>query len=319
MLKTWFAHEVYVLTPDKILTGEHSQKVRVLDALSGSNNLKTFVACGFAISLFLLLVIFLKTRKVFKKIGQFIDRATIFAPDLIRVVFGLSLIFSASHRAVFGPELPIAVFPLHEFLEPFLYISGAALVLGLATRLFGILTSLFWLLALFDKGWYMLTYVNYFGESIALILLSRQQFSLDRLIRKTKKQTRVTYQKWAMPAVRLLFGFSILYAAINVKFMATSLSLDVVNRYGLTNYFHFDPLFIVLGAGLIESLVAVLYLFGFLRRLNSVVFVVFLTLSIWFFKESAWPHYMLLGLAVGIFLHKPDALALDRYFPRKRA
>ncbi len=313
-----FAHEVYVLSPNQTLADEHQQKVNIWQALHSAHNLNFFLLFTAGILFVIAFGLFLKLLPVFKKIGSFIDKATAFAPDFIRVVFGLSLIFSASHRAVFGPELPAVGFTLHQFIGPFMYISGVSLILGLRTRLFGFLTAFFWLFSLFDKGWYMLTYINYFGESMALILLSKQKFSLDRLIWKTKKVASATYEKWAMPAARILFGFSILYAAVNVKFVTTALSLDVVNHYGLTRYFHFDPLFIVLGAGLIESLIAVLYLLGLLQRLNSVIFVAFLTLSIWFFKEDVWPHYLLLGLAIGIFVHKPDILALDRYIPGKK-
>ena len=31
-----------------------------------------------------------------------------------------------------------------------------------------------------------------------------------------------------------------------------------------------------------------------------------------FFKEDVWPHYLLIALAVGIFLHKPDQLTMDK-------
>lgn len=316
-LKLQFAHEVYVLSPSETSADGHSTKVHLLDALRTSNNLKIFLIFTIVIALVLALALFLKSRPLLKNLGRFINKATIFVPDFIRVVFGLSLIFSASHQVVFGPELPAQAFSLHQIIVPFLYISGISLILGLGTRLFGILTALFWLFALFDKGWYLITYVHYFGESIALILLSRQKFSLDRFMWKTKKTVSASYQRWAMPTARILFGFSILYAAINVKFVTAALSLDVVNHYELTRYFHFDPLFIVLGAGLVESLVAVLYLLGLLQRLNSIVLVTFLTLSIWFFKESVWPHYLLLGLAIGIFMHKPDILAADRYLFRK--
>ena len=319
MLKLWLAHEVYVLSPGEISADEHSNKINIWSVLHASHNLRVFIVYSLLILLVIVAALFLKSRAPIKKFGKLVDKCTVFAPDFIRVVFGLSLIFSASHRAVFGPELPATDFTLHRFIGPFMFISGVALILGLRTRLFGLLTALFWLFTLFDKGWYLLTYINYFGESVALILLSRQKFSLDRLIGKSKKPSSASYEKWAMPAARLLFGFSILYAAINVKFVTTALSIDVVNRYGLTRYLHFDPLFIVLGAGLIESLIAVLYLLGFLQRLNSLVFVAFLTLSIWFFKEDVWPHYLLLGLAIGIFMHKPDILALDKYLFRKKA
>ena len=91
------------------------------------------------------------------------------------------------------------------------------------------------------------------------------------------------------------------------------MSLDVVNHYHLTHYFPFAPLFIVLGAGLIEVVVSLLYVAGLLQRFTTVIFLVFMSLSRLFFRESVWPHYLLIALAIGIFMHKPDMWAADRY------
>lgn len=317
MLKLPFAHEVYVLTPSEVSAAEQAPKVNILDALSSANNVKTFVFCGGAITALMVLALFLKTLPIFKSLGKRLDQATAFAPDVIRIVFGVSLLFSARHQAVFGPELPAGQFSFSEIIVPFLYFSGLSLILGIRIRLLGILTALFWLFTFFDRGFYMLNYAHYLGESLALILFWRQKFSLDRLISRAKIK-KLAYEEWSMPVARILFGFSILYAAINVKFVTAALSLDVAQQYELTRYFHLDPLFIVLGAALTESLIAILFMLGLLRRLNASIFIIFLVISILFFKESVWPHYLLLGLAAGIFLHKADRLALDNYIPRRK-
>lgn len=309
-LPRYFGHEVYVLSPGEIKADEHEHAVNVWHALASSHDLHIFIAYVVGTILFLSLALALKRTELFQRIGKFIDRATVFAPDFIRIVFGASLIFSARHHAVFGPELPMGSFSFHQALPPLLYISGVLLILGVGTRIFAALIALFWLFTLADKGWYMLTYMNYLGEALALILLPRQNFGLDRFLYRGKVK-KTGYEKWSMPAARILFGASLLYTAINVKFVTSNLSLDVVHRYDLQRYFHYDPLLIVLGAGMVEILIAVLYMLGFLQRLNSLIFIGFLVLSISFFKESVWPHYLLLALAIGIFAHKPDALSLD--------
>ncbi len=319
MLKFWFAHEVYVLSSQQISADQHGAKVHPWDALANSHGLRTFTAYGTTIIVSLILAFYLKSRPLFKGLGQAIDKATYFAPDVIRVSLGLSLVFAAHFHAVFGPELPASSFFAHLMITPFLYISGIALVLGLGSRLFGLLVALFWLLTFVDRGWYMLTYLNYLGEALALVLIPRQNISLDAVIFRSKKKA-AAYEKWAMPLARTAFGLALLYAAVNVKFVTAAMSLDVVNRYDLTRYFHFDPLFVVLGAGLVECLMAALYILGLLQRINSIVFMTFIAFSLLFFKEAVWPHYLLLGLAAGIFLHRPDHLALDgRLFNKSKS
>jgi uncharacterized membrane protein YphA (DoxX/SURF4 family) len=314
-----FGHEVYVLTPNQVTRGLRGH-VNIWQALQSSHNLRLFVLCGLLVLAVLGACTYLKSLRFFQGVGGFIDRATPIAPDIIRIAFGASLLFSLKNQALFGPELPLSGFPLANLLRPLLFLAGIALILGVGIRIFGIIAAAIWVFAFADKGWYMLTYLNYLGEALAVILLSRQLLSVDTLMSRAKKtkQKRGGYERYSMPIARVFFALSLLYAAISVKFIHTALSLDVVNGYHLTRYFPFDPLFVVLGAGLIEILVATLYLVGFLQRFNTLVFLVFMSLSILFFKESVWPHYLLIGLGVGIFLHEPDDFALDKYWPTKR-
>lgn len=310
-----FAHEVYVLTPQQISHDKHEYSPNVFHTLSNSHNLHLFIAISLLALIILGFALFLKSTKPFRKLGKLIDRTTIIAPDIIRIAFGVSLIISAKNNAVFGPELPLPSFPLAGLLRIALVVIGITLTLGIFIRLFSWLAILLWVFVFATKGWYILTYTNYLGEAIAVVLLSVQTLSFDSLIARLRhiKVTRPKFEQYSMPVARLLFGFSILYAAINVKFVASALSLDVVNRYHLTHYLPFDPLFVVLGAGLIECLIAVLFLLGLLQRFNTVFFLMFLALSLLFFKESVWPHYLLIALSIGIFLHKPDMWTLDRH------
>jgi len=316
-----FAHEVYVLSPGQITHDKTGAQPNVWHVLTTGHNLRTLILFSILTAASLCLALWLKSKQPFQKIGRLIDKATPIAPDVIRIAFGLSLIVSATKHSLFGPELPLDSFPPAGLIRPGLLILGVALTLGVFTRYFGLLAIGLWLFALASKGWYILTYANYLGEAIAVVLLPVQTISLDHLITRIRrvKLKRPRYNKYSMPAARLLFGFSLLYAAINVKFVTPALSLDVVNHYHLTHYFPFDPLFVVLGAGLVECMIAVLYMLGLLQRLNTILFLSFLTLSLLYFKESVWPHYLLIALGLGIFLHKPDVLALDgRLFKKTR-
>jgi uncharacterized membrane protein YphA (DoxX/SURF4 family) len=136
--------------------------------------------------------------------------------------------------------------------------------------------------------------------------------------RLSHEQKIESSNNWGMPVARVLFGFALLYTAISVKIVYPAEPLQVVNQYHLTNFFPFDPGFVVLGAGLTEVLIAVLYMLGLLQRLTTIVFVTFIVLSLLYFKEAVWPHYLLLGLGIGIFLHKPDAWSLDYLLFKKR-
>lgn len=312
MNTTIFAHEVYVLNEETIKHDQLNNTVNIWHAISGSKNMALFVFFAVLIGGLFAFALYLKSKSFFKRIGQQIDKATIFAPDIIRIAFGASLLFSVSHGSLYGPELPLHDFVGGKVIQALLWVCGTALIIGLWSRVWAALMALVWLYALCVEGIYILTYINYLGEALAIILLPLQRMSVDYLITGKQKATKLMARaEYSMPIARLLFGFSLLYTAVSIKFMDTALSLDVVNQYDLTRFFPFDPLFVVFGAAMIEATVALLYMAGLLQRFTTVIFLIFMTLSLLFFKESVWPHYLLIALGIGIFLHKPDMWALD--------
>lgn len=307
-----FAHEVYVLNQHTINSDEQNHSVNIWHAVQSAHNFGLLIFFAVLIGGLFALALYLKSTSYFKQLGLQIDKATVIAPDLIRIAFGASLLFAASHGALYGPELPLHDFAGGKFIQALLWLCGTALIIGIWSRVWAALMTAVWLYALIAKGPYLLTYANYLGEAVAVLLLPLQRMSVDYIITgKMKAASMMRYAAYSMPVARLLFGFSLLYTALSVKFMDTALSLDVVNQYHLTRFFPFDPLFVVFGAAMIEVTVAVLYMAGLLQRFTTVIFLVFMTLSLIFFKESVWPHYLLIALAVGIFLHKPDQWALD--------
>ncbi len=314
------AHEVYVLTPEEIkLDKQKLPRIRLLDALNSGHNVLIFIIATLVIAALIALGLWLKSKPPLQRLGRLIDRAGVVAPDIIRLVFGFALISSSIRGTLFGPELPLSSIPHGNLLKPIMLVIGTAIMLGFATKLASAIALAIWLFALLSVGWYILTYTNYLGEALATIFFPLQLFSIDRLLYKFKLLPKALgnfHPELSMPAARVFFGFALLFTAINIKILQPVLTLDTVNRYDLTRVFPFQPLFVVLGAGLVEILIALLYMAGLLRRAVTIVFLVFLIASVLFFKEAVWPHYLLIALGIGIFLHEPDKYALDKYlFP----
>jgi hypothetical protein len=273
-----FAHEVYVLNQHTISQDEQKH-VQIWQALNSSHNWILFISFALLIGGIFALALYLKFKPAFQALGKKIDRTTLIAPDIIRLAFGASLLFSASHNALYGPELPLDGMFLGKLIKVCLWVCGTGLILGIWNRLWSWIMIAVWSLAFVLEGPYMITYINYLGEAIAVILLPMQRMSVDGLITaKAKAKELMKYAQYSMPIARLLFGLSLLYTAVSVKFMDTALTLDVVNKYDLTRFFPFDPLFVVLGAALIEVVVSILYMCGLLLRFTSVVLLIVITL-----------------------------------------
>lgn len=306
-----FAHEVYVLPDSKIEAGLADKTVNMFSALTTPQNMVLFWVFAALIAAIIVVAMYLRFKPTFKRIGASLDKTSSWALVLIRLAFGISLLFSVAYSALYGPELPLADFPYPTVLTAVLTITGIALTIGFKIRFFAIIAVLIWLFAFAVNGPYLFTYINYLGEALALILLPVRTFSIDGLLARGKKLPTYRYESYSLPVARILFAISLLYTAITIKFLSTALTLDVAVDFELARYLPFDPLFIVLGASMIEILVGLLFLFGLMQRFTAVIFLFVMVLSVLFFKEAVWPHLLIIVLGLGVLLHKPDRLTLD--------
>ncbi|KKW44280.1 MAG: hypothetical protein UY94_C0027G0006 [Parcubacteria group bacterium GW2011_GWA2_56_21] len=319
-----FAHEVYVLDPATVS----------LDIANVSPNPFSLAISNFPeFSLWALIgvitvgAVFLIS--ILHKIEDWLCPALMtlkpFAPVAARVTLGTSLIFAALHGGFMGPEF--SPFSQSGYfttaLITLLYVSGASVLFGLFTRLSAAFALAWYVFLFFLYGSYMLTYLDYAGLAFLALVLGSGSYSLDgyrgaagfKKIRLRRLIQRL--EPYAFPLLRLCFGAGLLYASWYAKFAHASLALDTVMRYHLTDYFHFDPLFIVLGAFIIEVLLGIFFIIGFEIRFAALFFLTFLVLSLLYFGEDLWPHLVLIGGSVALFFHGYDRLSFGgRFFKR---
>jgi uncharacterized membrane protein YphA (DoxX/SURF4 family) len=117
---------------------------------------------------------------------------------------------------------------------------------------------------------------------------------------------------------RLFFGVSLVYSSLYAKFFHSNLALATINEYHLTDIFPFPPMFFLLGALLIEIMIGAFFIIGFEVRFTSIFFMIFLILSLLYFKEDVWPHFILIGTNLAIFLHGYDKYTLERFMLKKK-
>jgi hypothetical protein len=244
------------------------------------------------------------------------------AAPIARLTLGACLIASAYHHALFGPELPLSQFgALGPLLQIGLYLSGTFILVGLWTRAAGLIALCIFLAGVASYNVYMLTYANYLGEICFVLVLGSGRFSIERTLgihSRRFQALRRRFEPYAFPALRILFGISIAFASYFAKFLHSQLALDVVTRYHLTNFFHFEPLFIVLGAFCVELLIGLFFMFGIEIRHTVLFFLFWLFLSLLYFGEAVWPHLVLLGVLTALFCHGYDRYSIEgRFFKKK--
>ncbi|MDE2040953.1 MAG: DoxX family protein [Patescibacteria group bacterium] len=313
------AHEVYVLSRSEIAQAVWSPSPNPFSAIPSQE--KLFLIWGTIVAVSLLLVLTASVTPLFERVfDPLLSRLKKYAPLVGRLTFGLALIYSGYHGAFFGPELPVAAtMPagLAQLIGVALMIGGFMVCIGFLTRLVSVVALVVYAYAVLMYGTYMLTYLNYLGEIILFIILGGGIWSVDSALpffrttsRRLKRFGR-RLEKYSFFILRLCFGTALFYASFYAKFLHSNLALDTVNDYHLTNYFHFTPLFLVLGAFLIEALLGLCFAAGFEIRFAALFFTFFLTLSIMFFGEAVWPHIILFGVNIALFFHGYDQYTLE--------
>src|SRR5579872_6154722 len=225
------AHEVYVLTPAQIQQAIHTPSISPVAVIE--QNARQFTFWAF-LGGFILLAIFLISifRPLERLCAPFLTKLKPFAPIIGRITVGLSFIAAAYYRASYGPELPLAQTFGHftPFVVGLLYIIGIMIILGLWVRVAAFAALCMFAIAVYVHGYYMLTYVNYLGEIIILLLLGAGGFALQKSVRFAGRKQ---IEKIGFFILRVLFGTALIFASAYAKLIYSNLAFDTVTKYHL--------------------------------------------------------------------------------------
>ncbi len=316
------AHEVYVLDNGRIRFDEDMASPNPFTVLAGSHDaLNKFIFWGAIQLLFVVLFLVLDYRSVLaKKLNRPLKAMKKFAPFVARVFLGISFVYGSFNHAIFGPEIPLTELGLPHTFQFILFVVGVLLIVGLLGRVAALIAFAMYFYVMHFTGAYLLSYMNYLAEIILILIAGSGVLSLDNILDKYFSRERGVPHHWGRRfeekygplLLRVGLAVALIYAAVNVKFLHSQLSLDVIQEYGLTKFFPFDPLFIVLGAGLVELCIAAMFLSGVLVRINTLLFLTFITLSLLYFGEAVWPHFILFGISLAILMYGYDGLTLQK-------
>lgn len=314
-----FAHENYVLTKPEISADLAVTGINVFSPLKDPADLPVAVAVALGSLIAIALYFWFQNSLAGRILDAWLKRLEPFGHIVLRTALALSLLASAQFNVFLGPEIPLTSIPFAFILKPALYILGTLMLLGLWSEFTGAASLIILLLATWVYKDYMATYFNYLGEFLALLLFGSRTFSLDKLIYKTKEWAEKKHD-WEIFLIRVTYGVSIMYPAITYKLIHPEVIIDIVNRYHLTQFhwlFPHDPLLISLGSGLAQIAVGLCLIFGFETRLNTLVTFILMMLSVLFFKETVWPHFILLALALYLMINNGGKIGLDDWLHKK--
>ena len=300
------AHEVYVLTPGEIHTGLTMPSFNEIATMF--SNIPAFLFWGFIAVLTIFVVFFASiSRSLERRFDPFFTRMRRYAAPIARVTVGISFLAAAYYQASYGPELPLIVTfgAYSNIVTVILIIIGLLITLGIWTRAAALVALALFSIAVWYHGIYMLTYTNYLGEILVLlgVVAARYRFAL----------------------LRICFGVSLFYASFYAKILHNYLALQVADlplaghSVSIAQALGFEPHFLVLGAAIIEILIALFFIFGVEIRFTSFFLLFWLSLSLWWFGEVVWPHIILIGIPCAFIFWGYDKYSLEGWLFKRGA
>jgi uncharacterized membrane protein YphA (DoxX/SURF4 family) len=326
------AHEVYVLSSSEIAEGIATPPFNMVAV--ALQDIGSFAFWGFITALAIFIVFGISiVRPVERFCSPFLMRIKPYAFAVARVTVGIGLICGSYFQATFGPELPLlsSYGPYTHLATLALSIVGTLILTGLWARAAALVALAMYLFGVYLHGAYMLTYLNYLGEFIVLLIVGSHRASVHSLLHWSERFHRSYHvivdrmSDLAFPILRATFGISLIYASAYAKIFHNDLALQVASlplaghAYPVAHYLGFEPHFLVLGAAIIEIIIGLFFIFGIEIRFTSLFLLVWLSLSLWYFGESVWPHIILIGIPIALIMHGYDRYSLEgRFFKKGR-
>jgi uncharacterized membrane protein YphA (DoxX/SURF4 family) len=319
------AHEVYVLPQATIAEAIAAPRFSLLSVLV--ENLHQFLFWAFIAVLTVVFVFLISiSRFLENRLDPLLAKLPRYAPLVSRVTVGIALLSAAWHRALFGPELPLAdtfglFAPAVALLLAFI---GFMMIFGWYARGAAVVGLILFAFEALAHGTYLLTYLNYLGELILLFILGAHAVAVHhrghdaRAFSATLLRLKNTLAPYAFLILRVTFGISLLYASLYAKVIHDTLALAVTAAYpDLVAFFGFAPKFLVLGAAIIEIVIALFFMLGIEIRFTSLFVLFWLSLSLIYFGEAVWPHIILIGIPIAFLCYGYDRFSLEGFFFKK--
>ncbi len=307
------AHEAYVLTSGQFQAGLATNTTDPFAPLVDPTHLPTFLLTAALVILSYVLVFLWSASKPAEILDRLIRKAGTIGPLIIRLAISSSFIYAAMSNSILGPELQLQALPLGAAVRFLLFLCGLMILFGIFIEFAALVALALFAYATTVFGLYMFTYANYFGEIIVLLLFGSRHWSFDRLFFGAKLwfQKMRRFDWLEVPIVRVLYGVALIYAGYTIKFAHQILTVQVYNEYHLVDFFHASATYIAAGAGLAEILIGFFIILGFNMRWTVLISLFFITLSILYFRELLWPHFMLYGISFSLLINSGDRWTLD--------
>jgi uncharacterized membrane protein YphA (DoxX/SURF4 family) len=249
------------------------------------------------------------------------------------------LINSNKHKAASFFSLFVGMFFITASLKGFLFspdisninkldylmiliqaIIGLSFVVGASVRTSSIALISLWLLTFVYTG-PMETIANIWvlGVGVFTLIYGREYFKISKRKVFLNKHF-LKYEDYAIPILRFLVGFDLLFLGISEKILRPELGMiflethnwNFMQNFGIS---WFSNYLFVISAGVVESILGIIFMLGIVTRLNALTVAVFFSIPLFFMDPSELtghiPHLVMIVLF--LIFGSGDKLKIIKY------
>ncbi len=254
------------------------------------------VLCGVLFELYL--------PKMKKNTAYLINSKKHQAASLFSLFVGIFFIIASLKGFLFSPDIS-NINKLDYLMILIQAVIGLGFVAGASVRTGSIALISLWLLSFVYAGpMEAIANIWVLGVGVFTLIYGREYFKISK--RKVfLNKNFLKYEDYALPILRFLIGFDLLFLGISEKILNPELGLVFLNTHNWNFMQNFgvswfsDYLF-VLSAGFVESIFGIIFMLGLVTRLNAFVVAVFFSIPLFFMGSSELvghlPHFAVVAL-----------------------
>jgi uncharacterized membrane protein YphA (DoxX/SURF4 family) len=257
------------------------------------------------------LVLLISITRTFERwLDPLLFRIKRFAPYIMQTAFGVGLVLSAYYGSFLGPGLELVdVFATYtSAVQWMFFLGGVMLIFGLYPRLISFAVLLVALPLAFQHSAHILQHAIYIGEAGTIFVFGGAYHTFSAATKNVPgltKEIRLHLHKYKFAVLRIFFGLSIIVAALYSPLLTPSnLPTAVVNSSLVTHFPNIS--FFLIAVTAVEVLLGLFFIVGFEIRFSSLAYLAFLVFSVVFFQQAVWPHVIMLGTPLAMFIHGYD-------------
>lgn len=308
-----FAHVGYIVGED-VMKAEQGSDISFL--LSPFSNIEYI---GIMV-LFVILVIagyFLLTKTSWGKkwttrINEKLSSYHELIPWIIRLCLGIALIGAGTESVLISPILHNQALGSLQILLGFLFMAGFLLV---PVTLVSICLYIFAI----TQNTYMLGNLDFLALLLGFLIFHSARPGIDDVLNiSILKKIRIKRILLA-PILRAGIGIGMVYLALYEKLLNPHFMELVVHKSNLLEVIPVSPEMWVLATGIIELAVGLCLLFGYKTRAVSVIAILVLSLSFFYFKEAVYSHITLFGTLSILTIESSGIFSIDALRQKKES